>query len=81
MSRSVLSGFRPDKTCAANFFNGFKNIPGKVCVNRLHDNYASVIREKHRILRRRRFIDKTPHANKEEVYQYKVTAHDVLSTI
>ena len=25
--------------------------------------------------------DKTLNTNKEEVYQYKVTAHDVLSTI
>ena len=25
--------------------------------------------------------DKTPHTNKEEVYRYKVTACDVLSTI
>ena len=25
--------------------------------------------------------DKTPHTNKEEVYQYKVTVRDVLSTI
>ena len=25
--------------------------------------------------------DKTPHTNKEEVYRYKVTARDVLSTI
>ena len=25
--------------------------------------------------------DKTPHTNKEEVYRYKVPAHDVLSTI
>ena len=25
--------------------------------------------------------DKTPYTNKEEVYRYKVTARDVLSTI
>ena len=39
------SGFRPDKTRAASFFfflNGFKNIPGKACVNRVHNNYAFV---------------------------------------
>ena len=32
------SGFRPDKTRAASFLNGFKNIPGKACVNRVHSN-------------------------------------------
>ena len=26
------SGFRPDKTRAASFLNGFKNIPEKACV-------------------------------------------------
>ena len=36
------SGFRPDKTRAASFLNGFKNIPGKACVNRVHSNYAFV---------------------------------------
>ena len=36
------SGFRPDKTRAASFLNGFKNIPGKACVNRVHNNYAFV---------------------------------------
>ena len=35
-------GFRPDKTRAASFLNGFKNIPGKACVNRVHNNYAFV---------------------------------------
>ena len=40
------------------------------------------IREKHRILMRSVLsVDKTPHTNKEEVYRYKVTARDVLSTI
>ena len=34
------SGFRPDKTRAASFLNGFKNIPGKACVNGIHNNYA-----------------------------------------
>ena len=32
------SWFRPDKTCAASFLNGFKNIPGKACVKRVHNN-------------------------------------------
>ena len=36
------SGFRPDKTRAASLLNGFKNIPGKACVNRVHNNYAFV---------------------------------------
>ena len=34
------SVFRPDKTRAATFLNGFKNIHGKTCVNRVHNNYA-----------------------------------------
>ena len=34
--------FRPDKRRAARFLNGFKNIPGKACVNRVHNNYAFV---------------------------------------
>ena len=46
MNRSVLSGaprgFRPDKTLAARFLNGFKNIPGKAGFNRVHNNYAFV---------------------------------------
>ena len=46
-SSSVLSGFatrgfRPDKTRAASFLNGFKNIPGKACVKRVHSNDAFV---------------------------------------
>ena len=36
------SGFRPDKTRAASFLNGFKNIPGKACVKRVHKNDAFV---------------------------------------
>ena len=36
------SGFRPDKTRAASFLKGFKNIPGKACVNGVHNNYAFV---------------------------------------
>ena len=36
------SGFRPDKTHTARFFNGFKNIPGKACVKRVHNNDAFV---------------------------------------
>ena len=27
---------------AASFLNGFKNILGKACVNRVHNNYAFV---------------------------------------
>ena len=37
-----LSGFRPDKTRAASFLNGFKNIPRKACVKRVHNNDAFV---------------------------------------
>ena len=33
-------GFRPEKTLAAMFLNGFENIPGKACDNRAHNNYA-----------------------------------------
>ena len=40
------------------------------------------IREKHRMLMRSVLsADNTPRTNKEEVYPYKVTARDVLSTI
>ena len=35
-------GFRPDKTRAASFLNGSKNIPGKACVKRVHTNDAFV---------------------------------------
>ena len=54
-----VCGFRPYKTSAASFLNGFKNIPGKACVNRVHNNNAFVNYQqiKHRILIRRRFID------------------------
>ena len=34
--------FRPDKTLAASFLDGFKNIPGKACVKRVHNNDAFV---------------------------------------
>ena len=34
--------FRPDKTRAASFLNGFKNIPGKTCDKRVHNNDAFV---------------------------------------
>ena len=40
--RDLLSGFRPAKTRAASFLNGFKNIPGKACVKRVHSNDAFV---------------------------------------
>ena len=33
-----LIRFRPNKTCAASFLNGFKNIPGEACVKRFHNN-------------------------------------------
>ena len=57
------SGFRPDKTRTASFLNAFKNIPGKACVKRVHNNDAFCERWKlayekninHRILIRRRF--------------------------
>ena len=32
----------PDKTRAASFLNGFKNIPGKACVKRVYNNAAFV---------------------------------------
>ena len=34
------SGFRPDETRAASLLNGFKNIPGKACAKRVHNNDA-----------------------------------------
>ena len=40
--RGTADGFRPNKTRAASFFNGFKNIPGKACVKRVHNNDAFV---------------------------------------
>ena len=36
------SCFRPDKTRSASFLNGFKNIPGKGRVKRVHKNNACV---------------------------------------
>ena len=79
------SGFKPDKTRAVSFLNGFKNIPGKACVNRAHNNsYYALLHKhtRHRILMRSVLsADKKMHTNKEEVYRYKVTARDVLSTI
>ena len=33
--------FRPDKTRAASFLNGFKNIPGKACGKRVYKNDAN----------------------------------------
>ena len=38
-SRVVLD---PIQTCAASFLNGLKNIPGKACVKRVHNNDAFV---------------------------------------
>ena len=36
--REEPSGLRPDKTRAASFLNGVKNIPGKACVKRIHNS-------------------------------------------
>ena len=36
--QSQPSCFRPHKTRAASLLNGFKNIPGKACVKRVHNN-------------------------------------------
>ena len=48
----------------------------------LHTNAEFYQLIKHCILMRSVLAaDKTPHINKEEVYLYKVTACDVLSTI
>ena len=33
---------RLEKTLAASFLNGFKNIPGKACVKRVHDAVVNV---------------------------------------
>ena len=40
--RDLPSFLRPDKTRSASFLNGFKNIPGKACVKRVHNNDAFV---------------------------------------
>ena len=40
--RGTAEWFRPDKACAASFLNGFKNIPGKVCVKSILNNDAFV---------------------------------------
>ena len=34
--------FTPNKTRAASFLNGFKNIAGKACVKKVHNNDAFV---------------------------------------
>ena len=36
------SGFRPNKTRAASFMNGLKNIPEKTFLKRVHNNDAFV---------------------------------------
>ena len=57
-SEAQPSGFRSDKTRAASFLNGFNNIPGKACVNRVHNNDAFVnVGNEH--------TTKTPHTNEE----------------
>ena len=67
----------PIKHVLQVFLTDFKNIPGKACVKRVHDNDAFVtleisVREKH----------KTPHTDKEEVLSgFITTARVVLSTI
>ena len=38
--RVAPRGFKSDKTRAPSFLNGFKNIPGKACADRLHNNYV-----------------------------------------
>ena len=40
--RPKPSDFRPDKTRPASFLNDYKNIPGKACVKRVHNNGAFV---------------------------------------
>ena len=40
--RGAAEWFCPDKTHAASFLNGFKNIPGKANVKRVHNNDAFV---------------------------------------
>ena len=39
---AVFYRFRPDKTRTLRFLNGSKNIPGKACVKRVHNNDAFV---------------------------------------
>ena len=58
------------------FLNGFKNICGKACVKRVHNNDALVnVGNKHRKKR----LNAT--TNKEVLSGFKTTARDVLSTI
>ena len=40
--RGATEWFRPNKTRTATFLNSFKNIPGKACVKRVHNNDAFV---------------------------------------
>ena len=40
--RGAAEWFSPNKTHAASFLNSFKNIPGKACVKRVHNNDAFV---------------------------------------
>ena len=42
--RGAAEIFRPDKTCAGSFLNDFKNIPGKACVKRVHNNYNAFVK-------------------------------------
>ena len=53
-----------------------------VFITIMRERWKLAYEKKHRILMRSILsADKTPHTNKEEVYRYKVTARDVLSTI
>ena len=63
-----------------SFPKGFKNIPGKACVKRVHNNDAFVnVGNKHTKKKKK---TETPHTNKEEVLSgFKTTARDILSTI
>ena len=41
-TRAAGVGYRPNKTRAASFLNGFKNIPGKACFKSVRNNDAFV---------------------------------------
>ena len=70
------SGFRPDKTRAASFFEWLQKHLGKACVKRVPNNDALVnVGNKHRKKR----LNAT--TNKEVLSGFKTTARDVLSTI
>ena len=64
----------PIKQVVRVFLNGLKNIPGKACVKRVHNNDAFVNIGNWN-------TKKTPHTNEEEVYRYYVTARDVCRSM